>query len=58
MKDNDVSKDAFLAPEMVERIAAGRQPAELTAQALRTGRPDIPVDWAAQKRALGFAQRI
>ena len=47
---------AFLAPEMVERIVAGRQPPELTAQALRTGRLDIPVSWAAQKRALGFAQ--
>ena len=47
---------AFLAPEMVERIVAGRQPPELTAQALRTGRFDIPVGWAAQKRALGFAQ--
>jgi site-specific DNA recombinase len=47
---------AFLAPEMVERIIAGRQPSELTAQALRTGRFDIPVDWAAQKRALGFVQ--
>ena len=40
---------AFLAPEMVERIAAGRQPPELTAQALRTGRFDIPVDWVVQK---------
>ena len=48
---------AFLAPEMVERIVAGRQPPELTAQALRTGRFDIPVGWAAQKRALGFAQQ-
>jgi hypothetical protein len=47
---------AFLAPEMLERIVAGRQPSELTAQALRTGRFDIPVDWAAQKRALGFVQ--
>jgi site-specific DNA recombinase len=49
---------AFLAPEMVERIVAGRQPPELTAQALRTGRFDIPVGWAAQKRALGFAQPV
>jgi site-specific DNA recombinase len=49
---------AFLAPEMVERIAAGRQPPELTAQALRTGRFDIPADWAAQKRAFGFAQPV
>jgi hypothetical protein len=47
---------AFLAPEMVERIAAGHQPPELTAQALRTCRFDVPVDWAAQKGALGFAQ--
>ena len=44
---------AFLAPEMVERIVAGR---ELTAQVLRIGRLDIPVCWAAQKRALGFSQ--
>ena len=47
---------AFLAPEMVERVVAGRQPPELTAQALRTGRFDVPVDWVAQRRALGFAQ--
>ena len=47
---------AFLAPEMVERIVAGRQPPELTAQALRTGHFDIPVHWAAQRRALEFAQ--
>jgi hypothetical protein len=46
----------FLAPELVERMVAGRQPPELTAQALRTGRFDILVAWAAQKRALGFAQ--
>ena len=45
-------------PEMVERIVAGRQPPELTAQALGTGRFDIPLDWAAQKRALGFAQPV
>ena len=49
---------AFLAPEMVERIAAGRQPPELTAQSLRAGRFDIPVDWAAQKRTLGFAPPV
>jgi site-specific DNA recombinase len=49
---------AFLAPEMVERIAAGRQPPEVTAQALRTGRFDVPVDWVAQRRALGFAPQV
>jgi site-specific DNA recombinase len=47
---------AFLGPETVERIVAGRQPPELTAQALRTGRFYITVGWAAQKRALGFSQ--
>jgi hypothetical protein len=47
---------AFLAPEVVELIVAGRHPPELTAQVLRTGRSDLPVEWAAQKRALGFAQ--
>jgi len=49
---------AFLAPDMVERIVAGRQPPELTAQSLQAGRFDIPVGWAAQKRALGFAQPV
>jgi hypothetical protein len=49
---------AFLAPETVERIVAGRQPPELTAQSLQAGRFDIPVDWAAQKRALGFAPPV
>jgi len=49
---------AFLAPETVERIVAGRQPPELTAQSLQAGRFDIPVDWAAQKRDLGFAPPV
>jgi hypothetical protein len=49
---------AFLAPEIVERIVAGRQPPELTAQALRSGRFDIPVDWTAQKQAFGFVQPV
>jgi hypothetical protein len=49
---------AFLAPEIVECILAGGQPPELTAQALRSGRFDIPVEWAAQKRTLGFAQPV
>jgi hypothetical protein len=47
---------AFLAPEIVERMVTGHQPPELTAQVLRSGRFNIPVEWAAQKRALGFAQ--
>ena len=47
---------ALSGTEMVERVVAGRQPPELTAQALRTGRFFITVGWAAQSRALGFSQ--
>ena len=44
---------AFLAPEIVEAIASGRQPAELTAHRLiRT--VDLPIAWSAQKQLLGI----
>jgi site-specific DNA recombinase len=46
---------AFLAPTIIERIAEGRQPPELTAQFLSTGRGDLPLSWQAQERVLGFA---
>jgi hypothetical protein len=43
----------FLAPEIVEAIASGRQPRELTAETL--AEPiDIPVLWTAQEQAIGF----
>jgi site-specific DNA recombinase len=41
----------FLAPEIVEAIAQGRQPADLTTPAL-TQRVDLPLDWTAQEEAL------
>jgi hypothetical protein len=45
---------AFLAPEIVEVIAAGRQPPDLTAHRLiRT--VDLPIAWAAQKQLLGIS---
>jgi len=47
---------AFLAPEMVEQIVAGRQPRELTAQTLLTNATELPLSWESQKRLLGFAQ--
>jgi hypothetical protein len=47
---------AFLAPAIVERIVEGRQPPELTAQALLTGRLELPLDWEAQSRTLEFAR--
>ena len=40
---------AFLAPPIVEMIAQGRQPAELTAEML-TRRIILPLEWEAQKR--------
>ncbi len=45
---------AFLAPAILERIAEGRQPPELTAQFLSTGRGDLPLSWLAQEKLLGF----
>jgi site-specific DNA recombinase len=45
---------AFLAPEIIEAIAAGRQPTELTATRLIRS-IDLPTEWGAQKRALGLA---
>jgi hypothetical protein len=44
---------AFLAPRIVEAIAKGRQPAELTAIAL-TQRIDLALLWSAQEQALGL----
>ena len=44
---------AFLAPEVVEAIAQGNQPAELTTKALLT-RIDLPLDWPGQMQALAI----
>jgi hypothetical protein len=44
---------AFLAPDIVEAVIDGCQPVELTAK--RVGRMlPLPLDWAEQRRALGF----
>ena len=43
---------AFLAPDIVEAILEGRQPADLTVQKLLH---NLPLDWAEQRRRLGFA---
>lgn len=45
---------AFLAPSIIEEIARGQQPPELTAQALSTRRGDLPLSWPAQRELLGF----
>lgn len=45
---------AFLAPDIIEAILAGRQPIELTAKRLkRIG--SLPMDWDSQRRVLGFS---
>jgi site-specific DNA recombinase len=46
-----VMRLAFLAPKIVEAIAEGRQPADLTALAM-TQRIDLPLLWSAQEQAL------
>jgi site-specific DNA recombinase len=45
---------AFLAPEIVEAMAAGDQPPELAAEALAE-RIDLPLLWTAQEKAVGIA---
>jgi site-specific DNA recombinase len=42
---------AFLAPDIVESVVEGRQPATLTAEAL-TRRIELPLSWCAQRTAL------
>ncbi len=44
---------AFLAPDIVEAILAGRQPVELTARRLRHIGA-LPLDWERQRRLLGL----
>ena len=45
---------AFLAPDIVEAIAAGRHPADLTAETL-VKRVDLPLGWDEQKTLLNVA---
>jgi len=44
---------AFLAPDIVEAILEGRQPADLTVQRLLRG---LPLSWAEQRKRLGFPE--
>ena len=52
----DVSRHlplAFLAPDIIEAILAGRQPVDLTVNRLKRALP-LPPCWSAQRRLLGF----
>jgi len=44
---------AVLAPDIVQRIAHGEQPPQLTARQLIHAVP-LPLDWAQQRALLGF----
>ncbi len=50
---NRIIRCALLAPDIVEKILAGKQPPELN---LKTLLNDIPVDWTEQRRVFGFAR--
>ncbi|MCG8509584.1 MAG: recombinase family protein [Rhodospirillales bacterium] len=55
--EGDVSRFlplAFLAPDIVESILAGKQPVELTSEKLKRLR-SLPKSWEEQRRLLGFA---
>jgi site-specific DNA recombinase len=45
---------AFLAPDIVESILDGRQPAKLVLENLRT---HLPIEWAVQRQLLGYSAR-
>jgi hypothetical protein len=44
---------AFLAPDIVQRIAAAEHPVTLNAQRLIKAVP-LPIDWAEQRQLFGF----
>ena len=45
----------FLAPDIVEAIACGKQPAMLTAERIKTG--DFPICWKKQRDLFGFSAK-
>jgi hypothetical protein len=46
---------AALAPEIVTAIVNGRNPPQLTAKKLMRLSPHLPIDWAEQRKLLGFS---
>jgi len=46
---------AGLAPEIVTSIVNGRNPPQLTAKKLMRLSPHLPIDWAEQRKLLGFS---
>ena len=52
-----LEKIRSLAPDIVTAIVNGKNPPQLTAKRLMRLTPQIPVDWAEQRKLLGFQQR-
>jgi site-specific DNA recombinase len=46
-----------LAPEIITAIVNGKNPPQLTAKKLMRMTPQIPVDWAEQRKLLGFQRQ-
>lgn len=46
---------AFLAPDIVEAILEGRQPAHLSVQKMLRR---LPLSWMEQREMLGFAKEV
>jgi len=44
----------YLAPSIIEDILGGRQPTELSPKRLLRTSQDLPLDWSAQRKFLGF----
>jgi site-specific DNA recombinase len=51
---SEIIRLAFLAPDIVEQIVNGAQPAELTAKTLLQKSTHLPLDWETQYGFLGF----
>ena len=51
----EVLRMTMLSPDIVEAILEGRQPRHLNLQTLRGRQEQLPRDWVAQRRLLGFS---
>jgi site-specific DNA recombinase len=48
----------WLAPDITAAIINGRHPPELNAMTLMRLTPQLSVDWAEQRKLLGFVERV
>jgi hypothetical protein len=55
--NGSTKKISSLAPDIITAILNGKNPPQLAAKKLMRLTPQIPVDWAEQRKLLGFQQR-